>query len=295
MPASPNALKAWVLASRPKTLIASISPVVIAISLAAKIQAIEWDFALFCLLFSLSIQIGANLANDYFDYIKGADTSDRIGPPRAAQSGWISLPSLKKGIFFAFTMATMISLPLLARGGLWGSSLVALAILFAVLYTGGPKPLGYLGLGEVLVFFFYGPIATLGTYYILTFQIDPTILYASLPPGLLSCAILIANNLRDEESDRKANKKTLVVRYGNIFGRWEYVCTIGLAALIPLWAAVTGRAPSNWAFCSLILLAAYPALKRVFTTQNPQELALLLPSSAKLLYLYTALFCIANG
>ena len=295
MPDSPNALKAWVLASRPKTLIAGISPVAIAVSLAARVQSIEWDFVLFCLLFSLSIQIGANFANDYFDYVKGTDASDRIGPPRAAQSGWISLPSLKKGIFFSFGAATMISLPLLARGGFWGSSLVALAILFAILYTGGPKPLGYLGLGEALVFFFYGPVATLGTYYILTLQIDPLILYASLPPGLLSCAILIANNLRDEQNDRRADKKTLIVRYGRTFGQWEYACTIALAALIPLWMAALGAAPSKWAFCSLIFFAAYPALKRAFTAQSPQELALLLPASAKLLYLYTAFFCIANG
>ena len=167
--------------------------------------------------------------------------------------------------------------------------------LFAILYTGGPKPLGYLGLGEALVFFFYGPVATLGTYYILTLQIDPLILYASLPPGLLSCAILIANNLRDEQNDRRADKKTLIVRYARTFGQWEYACTIALAALIPLWMAALGAAPSKWAFCSLIFFAAYPALKRAFTAQSPQELALLLPASAKLLYLYTAFFCIANG
>jgi 1,4-dihydroxy-2-naphthoate octaprenyltransferase len=290
MPASPNALNAWILASRPKTLIAGMSPVVIGTALASTIDGINWFFAGLCLLFSLCIQIGTNLANDYFDFVKGTDNADRIGPPRAALSGWISLPALKGGIFTSFFLAALISLPLLVRGGLWGGAVVSLAILFGVLYTGGPRPLGYLGLGEILVLVFYGPVATLGTYYILTLQIDPLAFFASLPPGLLSCAILIANNLRDRESDQKANKRTLAVRYGKTFGRWEYALAIGMAAMIPLGLALTGAAPIRWALCSLVLPAAYPALKRAFKSESPQELAPLLPASAVLLYLYTALF-----
>lgn len=293
MPASPNVLNAWIFASRPKTLIAGMSPVLIGTALASAAGSLNWTLATLCLLFSLFIQIGTNFANDYFDFVKGTDTSERIGPPRAAQSGWISLPALKRGIVFSFLLAALISLPLLARGGLWGASVVALAILFGIIYTGGPRPLGYLGLGEVLVFVFYGPVATLGTYYVLTLQIDSLSLLASLPPGLLSCAILIANNLRDRENDAKANKRTLAVRLGMTFGRWEYAFAIGISALIPAALALSGAAPGRWALCSLLLPVAFPALKRAFTATRPQDFAPLLPASAALLYLYTALFLTA--
>lgn len=289
MPASPNVLKAWVLASRPKTLVASLSPVLIAASLAS---SIPWDLFCLCLAFSICIQIGANLANDYFDYLKGADTKDRIGPARAAQSGWISLPALKKGMCFIFVLAGIISLPLLARGGLWGALIVALSILFAIWYTAGSRPLGYLGLGELLVFCFYGPIATLCTYYILTLKFDSFVFYASLPPGLLSCSILIANNLRDEASDRLANKQTLVVRFGRTFGRWEYATTVLLALSLPLFWAATHMVPFSLALPSLLLPVAYPVLKRVFRAQTPQEFVPLLPQSAGLLTLYTVLFVV---
>lgn len=283
-PASPSALKTWILAARPKTLIASMSPVLIAARLA---PSIAWDLFFLCLAFSICIQIGANFANDYFDYLKGADTADRIGPPRAAQSGWISLPALKKGICFIFSLAALLSLPLLFRGGFWGASIVALSILFAIWYTAGKKPLGYLGLGELLVFCFYGPIASLSTFYILTLRFDPLVLYASLSPGFLSCSILIANNLRDQENDKRAGKRTLIVRYGRTFGRIEYAATVLLALLLPALFAASSQAPARWAFTLLLLPIAYPELKRAFTAESPEEFVPLLPGSAKLLAFYT--------
>ncbi|MDP1609359.1 MAG: 1,4-dihydroxy-2-naphthoate octaprenyltransferase [Chlamydiales bacterium] len=284
MHGSPSALKSWVLAARPKTLIASISPVVIA---AVQVQALRWDLFFLCLCFSVCIQIGANFANDYFDYLKGADTSQRIGPARAAQSGWLTLPALRKGISVVFTLAALISLPLLFRGGFWGVCVVVFSILFAIWYTGGKRPLGYLGLGELLVLVFYGPVAVLGSYYVLTLQMNALVVYSSLPPGLLACSILIANNLRDEISDRAAQKRTLVVRFGRTFGQWEYAASILFAGLFPLWLALSHRAPISWAFLALILPAAFPALKRAFTAASPQELIPLLPASARLLALYT--------
>ncbi|MBX9744270.1 MAG: 1,4-dihydroxy-2-naphthoate octaprenyltransferase [Chlamydiales bacterium] len=291
-PASPNVLKSWMLAARPKTLIASISPVVIA---AVQTPALRWDFFFLCLCFSLCIQIGANFANDYFDYLKGADTSQRVGPARAAQSGWLTLSVLRKGIFAAFTLAAFISLPLLFRAGFLGVLIVLFSILFAMWYTAGRHPLGYLGLGELLVLIFYGPIAVLCSYYVFTLQMNALVVYSSLPPGLLACSILIANNLRDEISDRAVQKRTLVVRFGNTFGQWEYAATILLAGLFPLWLALSHRAPISWAFLALILLAAFPALKRAFTATSPQELAPLLPASAKLLVLYTVSFFVVLG
>ncbi len=287
MPASPNALKAWLLASRPKTLIASISPVLIASSLASSFRL---DLLLLCLAFSICIQIGANFANDYFDCIKGTDTADRIGPARAAQSGWIALPALKRGMALMFILAALISLPLLARGGAWGFSIVGLSILFAIWYTAGSRPLGYLGLGEILVLLFYGPVATLSTYYILTLQGDWLVFFASLPPGLLSCSILIANNLRDESTDRAAHKQTLVVRLGQTFGRLEYVATVLFAIFLPVCLAFIDLAPASWAFMALLFPLSYPALQRAWRAQTPQEFIPLLPASAQLLALYTVCF-----
>lgn len=292
MQGSPSALKSWVLAARPKTLIASISPVVIA---AVQAPALRWDLFFLCLCFSVCIQIGANFANDYFDYLKGADTSERIGPARAALSGWISLPALRRGIVVVFALAALISFPLLLRGGLWGALIVAFSILFAIWYTAGKRPLGYLGLGELLVLLFYGPIAVLSSYYVLTLQMNALVAYSSLPPGLLACSILIANNLRDEISDRAAQKRTLVVRFGRTFGQWEYAASVILASLIPLWLALSHRAPISWAFLALILPTAFPALKRAFTAASPQELVPLLPASARLLALYTAGFLAMLG
>ncbi|MBS0625292.1 MAG: 1,4-dihydroxy-2-naphthoate polyprenyltransferase [Verrucomicrobia bacterium] len=293
MHASPNVLKSWFLAARPKTWIAGMSPVLIGMALAAS-KGIDWPIAILCLLFSWTIQVGTNFANDYFDFIKGTDNANRVGPKRAAQSGWISLPALKRGIIGIFALAAFISLPLLYRGGLWGSSIVALSILFGILYTGGPKPLGYLGLGELLVLIFYGPVATLGTYYVLTFDMNALALWASLPPGLLSCAILIANNIRDETSDRLAHKRTLAVRFGRTFAQWEYALTIGAAALIPAALALLGLAPARWLFCALVLPAAWPALKRAFSAESPQELAPLLPMTALILQVYTAIFALVG-
>ncbi len=285
MPASPSALKAWILASRPKTLVASMSPVLIAASLTPSIRL---DLLCLCLAFSICIQIGANFANDYFDCLKGADTSDRVGPSRAAQSGWIALPRLKRGMYLVFVLAALISLPLLARGGAWGFWIVGLSILFAVWYTAGSRPLGYLGLGELLVFVFYGPIATLSTYYVLTLKWDWLVFFASLPPGLLSCSILIANNLRDEATDRLANKRTLVVRWGRTFGRLEYAVTVILAFTLPILLATLQKAPTTWVSMSLLFPLTYPALKRALYAETPQEFVPLLPASAKLLALYTA-------
>jgi len=244
--------------------------------------------------FSLFIQIGANLANDYFDYVKGTDTAERVGPARAAQSGWISLARLKVGTCCVFAAAVLVSVPLLLRGGISGAWIVGSAVLFAVWYTSGPKPLGYLGFGEMLVLPFYGPVAVISTYYILTLSFEPLVFYASLPPGLLSCSILIANNLRDEKSDRMANKKTLIVRFGKRFGQWEYAISLGAAALLTPTFAALYCAPFSWVYMGLFLPFLYPALKLAFRAKEPRELALLLPLSARLLAIYTLLFLLVN-
>jgi 1,4-dihydroxy-2-naphthoate octaprenyltransferase len=284
----PNALTAFFLAARPKTWIASVSPVCIGTIMAARIQ---WGTFVLALLFSLLIQIGTNYANDYFDFVNGADSKLRNGPKRATQEGWVRPASMLIATWLVFALALLIAIPLMAQAGLWSLFLAITCVAFGILYTGGPKPLGYLGLGEPLVFLFFGPVAVCGSYFLQTATCDMAIFAASLAPGFLSCAILIANNLRDEKSDKIAQKWTLVARWGRTFGAWEYTSAIGIAALIPLLLVFVFEAPLIVASTSLILPAAIPWIKKVFTYQDPRELIPVLPGTAMLLLLYTLLFC----
>ena len=270
-------LKVWVQASRPKTLIAGISPVIVGGCLALQKQGTTsplW-FGL-CLLFSLVIQIAANWANDYFDFVKGADTAARKGPTRAVQAGWIAPLQMRNAAFGAFLCAFLIALPLLARIGFVFLPLALSAIASGILYTGGKKPLGYLGLGELLVFIFYGPVAVCGTFLTLTGSLSIEALTTSAIPGLLSCAILCANNLRDASEDRKAKKMTLVARFGDRFGQIEYLLCLVLAALL------------SWKLAPIVLLFSIKPLQIVF--QKKDEIGRVLPLTARLLAIYTVAF-----
>lgn len=275
---SPNALKAFFLASRPKTWIASISPVVIGTSMCAKF---EISILLATLLFSLFIQIGTNFANDYFDFINGADSKLRQGPKRATAEGWIKPKLMYAAMWAAFGLAFCFGFPLMMISGTWSIFLALLCVVCGIFYTGGPKPLGYIGLGEFFVFIFFGPIATCGAYFLQTGLVTLPVFIASIAPGFLSCAILIANNLRDEISDRAAQKKTLVVRWGQKFGNMEYTFSILCAALVPITLVVFFNASPFLILSSLISLNA-------FSHRN-------LAKSAFLLFIYTILFsCIST-
>lgn len=281
-PASPNALKAFFLAARPRTWSASLSPVLIGTALAAREVSIETSIFILTLLFSFSIQIGTNYANDYFDFVNNADTSARIGPKRAVQQGWISPKAMLFAALAAFACAFLFALPLMISVGLWSFPVAALCILLGLLYTGGPKPLGYLGLGELLVLFFFGPVAVLGTYFLQTGGVSASTLLASLPPGLISAAILIANNLRDETTDRLASKRTIVVRFGRRFGSWAYALSLAAAAL------------AAFLFSKILIaifLLAIPFIKKAFRFGNPAELIAVLQGTSLLLLLYTLFFC----
>ena len=289
---SPSALNAWALASRPKTWIASLSPVLIGTALAAG-EGIDYARFILVLLFSLLIQIGTNFANDFFDFAKGADTAERIGPKRAVQQGWISPRAMLRGALLAFGTALLIAIPLMLLAGWWSFPMAGAAVLFGILYTGGPKPLGYLGLGELLVLLFFGPIACCGAYYLQTLSLSFPIFLASLAPGLLSSAILIANNLRDQKTDAAANKRTLIVRFGRRFGSWEYTLSIALAASIPPLLVLFCQAKAPLLLASSILPASIPLLKKVFHFQSPAELIPVLQGTSLLLFLYTLLFSLA--
>ncbi len=277
---SPGALKAYFLASRPKTWVASLSPVIMGAALASKIDPLIFTLTL---LFSLLIQIGTNYANDYFDFINGADSHLRNGPKRATLEGWISPQSMKRATSIVFLAALLVALPLMISCGLWSFFLALLCISFGILYTGGPKPLGYLGLGELLVFIFFGPVATCGAYFLQTHQLNLSAFIASLSAGLFSCALLTANNLRDEKSDLLAKKMTLIARLGRKFGQFEYVFCLLFAQLIPLFF-----------FCFPLLCLTLPLslmpVRKVFTFRDPLELISVLQSSSFLFFLYTAIF-----
>jgi 1,4-dihydroxy-2-naphthoate octaprenyltransferase len=246
-------------------------------------QAVDGKIFALTLLFSLFIQIGTNFANDYFDFVKGADQF-RNGPKRATQEGWITPHAMWRGTCLIFACAIVVAIPLMLKAGLWSWFLAAACVAFGILYTGGPKPLGYQGLGELLVFPFFGPIACCGAYFLQTGTVSGPVFFASIAPGLLSCSILIANNLRDEKSDRIAGKKTLIVRFGRTFGSWEYTLSIVCAALIPLF---------SYPLASLILPLSIPYIRKAFRFRDPLELISVLQGSALLLLLYTLLFCYA--
>lgn len=225
-------LAIWLEASRPKTLVASLAPVI----LAALIVPSPLNLPIFIatLIAAVAVQVGTNLANDYFDFLKGADTPFRKGPRRVTQAGLVSPTQMKWAISLTLTTAFAAAIPLILKGGLPIALLTLTSLALSIGYTAGPFPLAYLGLGDFFVFLFFGPIATAATYYLQT-DTCPWIAWAyGVAPGCLSSAILVVNNLRDIEEDTAAHKKTTVVRFGKHFGRLQYLLNILTAAVFPL-------------------------------------------------------------
>ncbi len=285
-PASPGAVKKWILAARPYTLIAGLSPVWIGTAIASRWQPISLGILALCLAVSLCLQIGANWANDYFDFIKGADTSQRKGLPRAAQAGWISPPVLKRAAYGAFLAASIFSLPLLWRIGFSHLPLVFLAIASGIFYTAGTRPLGYLGLGDLFVFAFFGVVATVYSTLAQLLFIPKEAWIASFAPGCFSCAILSINNLRDLDEDRQANKLTLAVRFGSSFAIAQYYFYCLGAFLVPLVLVFLGMNVSLLALLPLSILFKKPLSLVASQTRLNQALA----ATAILFFLYTAAF-----
>lgn len=238
---SHSKLHIWFLASRPKTLPAAAAPVIIGTAFAWKAEAFHLLSFMGALLGALFIQIGTNLANDYFDYKKGSDREDRLGPTRVTQAGLVSPQSVKQAMIFAFSLAFLIGIYLVYRGGIPIVVIGLLSILFGVLYTGGKYPIGYIGLGDIFVLIFFGPVAVGGTYYVQTLTITNEVLFAGLAPGFFSVAILVVNNLRDINSDRQSGKKTLAVRFGERFSKIQYVLSMLLPFGIVIYLAFKSR------------------------------------------------------
>ena len=236
-----NSLYAWILAARPKTLTGAITPVMIGSALAYMDVHYQWLPALICCLFASLMQIAANFINDLFDYLKGTDREDRLGPERACAQGWISPKAMRNGIIITVLFACLIGSSLLFYAG-WELIIVGLlCVLFAFLYTTGPYPLSYNGWGDILVIVFFGFVPVGGTYYVqaLTWTTDTTI--ASLICGLLIDTLLVVNNYRDREADARSGKRSVIVRFGEKFGSYLYLMLGMTASLLCFWFLFEGH------------------------------------------------------
>ena len=222
----------WLQAARVKTLSASFCPVIIGVALAANKGPIDIGVFICTLIAALMIQVGTNLANDYYDYKNGVDNENRLGPDRVTQKGLLKPVEVKNGMICSFIIALVLGVYLSFIGG-WPIVLVGiLSIISGVLYTGGSKPYGYMGLGDVFVFIFFGLIAVPGTYYLQTNLVSIPSILCGFACGALSTALIVVNNLRDIENDRQSGKITLAVKLGPMVACWEYVLMNAVAYIV---------------------------------------------------------------
>lgn len=230
-------LKVWIEASRPKTLPAAIIPVLVGTALAAAHGRADYGVAAVCLAFALLVQIGTNFANDYFDFVQGADTPERVGPRRAVAAGLVAPRTMLAATWLVLGIAFVVGLLLIRAGGWILLPVGVVSILCAVAYTGGPYPLGYNGLGDLFVFLFFGLVAVCATFYVQVGTIGADAVACAAAVGLLAANILVANNYRDAETDGRAGKRTLVVRFGRRFALWQYGLSAAAALACPvgLW------------------------------------------------------------
>ena len=232
--------KTWLAATRPRTLPAAISPVLVGSALAWRAGAFNAPAALLCLAFALLVQIGANFANDYYDHVHGADTRERSGPVRAVAAGLVTPGAMRRAMGLVFGLAFCTGMGLVAWGGWWLVAVGVASIAGAIAYTGGPYPLGYHGLGDVFVFVFFGLVAVCVTFFVQAGCVTASSLLAGAAVGALATNILLVNNYRDAGTDAKAGKRTLVVRFGLRCARVQFGAAHAVAAAVPLAFAALG-------------------------------------------------------
>lgn len=282
----------WYLAARPKTFPAAIAPVIAGTAVAIHERGFHAPTAIVALVTALLLQIAANFANDALDFKRGADTAERAGPMRVTASGLITADDVLRATWITLGLALMSGLYLVWRGG-WPFLLLGLAALVcAVAYTGGPFPISYLGLGEVFVFLFFGPIAVTGTAYLQMQHLTALALATSVPIGVLAIGILIVNNLRDLPTDAKAGKRTMAVRIGARKTQFEYAAMLVVAAGAPIVFWLVGWL--NWSW--VLTLGAWPALWSLWkqiTTRTGPALNPTLGNTGKTLLLVSALLSVA--
>jgi 1,4-dihydroxy-2-naphthoate polyprenyltransferase len=261
-------VRTWLLAARPKTLTAAVAPVAVGTGLAFGAGAGHWPLALAALLGALLIQVGTNLTNDYYDFKKGADTAERLGPVRVTQAGLVAPRTVLAAAVLCFFAAAAVGLYLVSAGG-WPVVAIGLtSILAGWAYTGGPAPLGYLGLGEAFVLLFFGFVAVGGTVWVQALRLPSATWLSALSVGSTGTLLIVVNNLRDRETDRRAGKLTLAARFGARFARGEYVCLLAVAFLAPVGVFALGQAGAQVLLPLLALPLAIPPLRLVLGQQG---------------------------
>ncbi|MDR9417466.1 1,4-dihydroxy-2-naphthoate polyprenyltransferase [Gracilimonas sp.] len=285
-------LRLWIEAARPQTLAAALVPVLVGASLAYQADALILVNTTVALICAFLIQIGTNFANDYFDFVKGSDTEERIGFRRATAAGLISPKTMLNATIITMAMAFFLGLYLVWSAGLVVLWIGILSLVFGILYTGGPFPLGYNGLGDIFVFLFFGIVAVMTTYYINTLEWSEASFWASLAVGALCVNILVVNNLRDVEQDKKSGKKTLGVLFGETALKIEYLIMVLLAFAIPPHFYVQLNY-SIWILIPMISLplAAY-YVYRIWTETDKTQLNPMLEKTAQFMVIFGFLFSV---
>jgi len=282
--------KIWLEAARPKTLPAAVVPVLTGTAFAWAQSSFDAGKAAVCLVFALLVQIGTNYANDYFDFVQGADKDDRVGPRRAVAAGLVTPQQMRRATALVLALAFAVGLLLVIEGGWILLPVGMVSILCAVAYTGGPYPLGYNGLGDLFVFLFFGLVAVGATYFVQAGELTADVMLAGGGIGLLAANILVVNNYRDAGTDARAGKRTLVVRLGRRFACWQYGVSAGLALLVPLLLFARGFGGPVLA-ATVLTPWAWRLTRRLVQSSRPEEQIELLGSTARFLAAYGLLLC----
>ncbi len=283
-------VKAWIIAARPKTLPFGIAPVILGSALGLNLGYFSWVTFFICFFSALFLQIGANYANDVFDFEKGADSSERIGPLRAVSSGMLSAKDMKLGMVLSFSLAFLIATPLIYQEG-WILALIFLAVvLIALGYSTGPLPFSYLGLGEVINTLFMAGLPTMLMCYMQCGKILPESFLIGICLGGLTSAVMCLNNLRDEFTDKKADKRTLVVRFGRRFGQYEFAFLTLYPFFLPLVLIYFFALPITVGAITLLIFPCIPLISATFAAKRSSEFSQIFPKSALLALIYTLTF-----
>lgn len=288
-PPTPGPVRRWVMAIRPATLPAAITPVLVGTAAAHAVGGFRSGPALAALAGALLLQIGANLSNDLFDYEKGADTEERLGPTRVVQSGLLSPAAVRRATILTFLLALLVGLYLVWVAG-WVIVVIGLlSIAAALAYTGGPYPLGYNGLGDVAVFVFFGLVAVCGTTFVQAGYVPALAWIAAIPVGSLVTALLVVNNVRDIETDTAVGKRTLAVRLGRSAAVGEYAGLLLVAYAVPPALVLTGVL-DLWVLLPLATAPLGLTLHRRLARDRGRALNATLGRTARLGVLFGALF-----
>ena len=283
------------MAARPKTLWATVAPILIGTVMAASDGGFHAGAAGACFVVVLLLQIGTNFCNDYCDFKKGTDNDSRIGPTRVTQAGLLTPKAIGWATVLTFALALLLSFYLINRSGMPLLTIILAGIACGVLYTAGPFPLGYLGLGDLVVFVFFGPVAVAGTHFVQSgiWSLDAAVI--GVAPGLLAVAILVMNNLRDMRNDASVGKRTLAVRYGVRFSQIQYALCLYLPLILVI--AVVFLRQAHWGALAVILMLPLimQSVKTVFEYRQAEELIPMLGKTARLLLVFSVVLSLGWG